>query len=203
MSDDKDRKVHTINSGESNKPKSKLIVKDIPTVLGQIVNEYLIPIMENVFIDAVTNALNLTFFGDANNRKGPTLPFRLGGSSNIIPFPSNSQNSSQFSYDRIFKLSGPQTVDLRAAGFSFEKVRIASHDDATLALTLLEERIAQTGFARVSDLNNILGITGEWTDTNFGWTSLKSAGIVDIQDNLGGCRLTMPKAIPIEERYFK
>ena len=59
----------------------------------------------------------------------------------------------------------------------------------------MEEEIDQYGIISVSDLCELVGISGNYTDNKYGWTSLRTADVVRTRD---GYILKLPKALPID-----
>ena len=48
---------------------------------------------------------------------------------------------------------------------------------------------------RVSDMFDLSGVTGSYTDNNYGWTDIRSAEIQRVRD---GYVIKMPRALPID-----
>ena len=48
---------------------------------------------------------------------------------------------------------------------------------------------------RVADLYDLVGVTGNFTDNNYGWTNIRNAKIVRVHD---GYKIDMPRALPIK-----
>ena len=59
----------------------------------------------------------------------------------------------------------------------------------------LEETIDDYGFASVGDLYDIVGVTGSYTDNNYGWDDIRKARIDRVRE---GYVLRMPKVQPID-----
>ena len=49
-------------------------------------------------------------------------------------------------------------------------------------------------FVRVADLYDLVGVTGLFTDNNYGWTNIRNAKIVRVRD---GYKIDMPRALPL------
>ena len=65
-----------------------------------------------------------------------------------------------------------------------------TRQDAEEVLDMVADRIEDNGFATLKYLNAISGMPTDWTQTNWGWTSVAEASIVQVRD---GWILKMPK----------
>lgn len=82
--------------------------------------------------------------------------------------------------------------------YSFDKVILDSRGDAEEVLSQMDDLIDHYGFATIADLNEALGITGEYTDNKYGWIgagALRTAEVVRTRD---GYMLKMPRARVID-----
>lgn len=79
--------------------------------------------------------------------------------------------------------------------YSFDRVIIESRGEAEEVLSQMDELIDRYGIATIADLNEALGISGEYTDNKYGWTSLRNAEVVRTRD---GYMLKMPRAMVID-----
>ena len=52
------------------------------------------------------------------------------------------------------------------------------------------------GTVRVADLYDLVGVTGQYTDNNYGWTNIRNAEIVRVRD---GYKIKMPRALPLNK----
>lgn len=71
-----------------------------------------------------------------------------------------------------------------------------NYGDCELVLDELGRLIDHYGMASVSDLNSILGKSGNpYTDCKYGWTSIKTARIIPVRN---GFKLKLPRIIPLD-----
>lgn len=83
--------------------------------------------------------------------------------------------------------------------YSFDKVIISSRGEAEEVLSQMDDIVDRYGFATIADLNEALGITGEYTDNKYGWKGkgcLRNAEAVRTRD---GYVLKMPRATVIDD----
>jgi hypothetical protein len=66
---------------------------------------------------------------------------------------------------------------------------------ANEVINCLVDLIQDYGQATVSDLYDLVGITGNFTDNKYGWTDLRSATATRIHE---GYMLNLPKPIPLD-----
>lgn len=114
---------------------------------------------------------------------------------------SRSRDSEYVSYRNYSDTRGGsrrdnvQRVNQR---YSFDKVIIDSRGEAEEVLSQMDELVDRYGFATIADLNEALGITGEYTDNKYGWMGkgcLRNAEVVRTRD---GYMLKMPRAMVID-----
>ena len=60
---------------------------------------------------------------------------------------------------------------------------------------IADEIMEEYETVRVADLYDLVGITGNYTDNNYGWTNIKNAQVVRVRD---GYKIKMPRAIPLK-----
>lgn len=82
--------------------------------------------------------------------------------------------------------------------YSFDKVIISNRGEAEEVLSQMDDLVDTYGFATIADLNEALGITGEYTDNKYGWIGkgcLRNAEVVRTRE---GYVLKMPRATVID-----
>ena len=58
----------------------------------------------------------------------------------------------------------------------------------------MDELIDQYGVVSVGDLYDLVGVTGAYTDNNYGWTDLRTASVVRTRD---GYMIKLPRALAL------
>ena len=132
--------------------------EDARTVGDTIIQDYVIPGIKN----AVINALEMLLFG-STRRRGSS---RMGG--------------SHVSYDRFYdddrdgRYPSNRRVERdRHSRFDYMDCEFDTLGEVTDAIEEMTDYIREYGFARVSNLNNAIGISGQWTDRNWGWNDAR------------------------------
>lgn len=132
--------------------------EDAATVGDVIWNDYIIPGIKN----AALSALEMLLFG---NRGG----YR-GGRSHV---PYNryyeSGNGSSSSSRRVANTD-------RTSRFDYSEYEFRDLGEVNHVITEMEELVREDGYARVTDLNQLIGISGKFTDNKWGWNDCRDFG---------------------------
>jgi len=104
--------------------------------------------------------------------------------------------ASRISYDKYSTREPRRDIirDRDRKGFGFDDILLDSRQEAMDVLAAMDEIISAYGMARVADLYELVGITGDHTDNKYGWTDIRNAEAVRVRD---GYILKMPKAQPL------
>jgi hypothetical protein len=163
------------------------IAEDGGTVVSYVLMEVLLPAAKNMISDAVSQGIERMLFGDARPRSA--------GSDR-----RGYTNYSRFSRDIPGSNAGPSGASVRSisrhqrATHDFNDIIIASRAEAEDVLERLRDLINEYQVATVSDLYDLVGLTGEFTDDKWGWFDLRSGAIRAVR---GGYMLQLPKTQPI------
>lgn len=151
-----------------------LLPQDLSNMKKHLVDEVLVPRIMSTIVDLVTDGVNLLVYGDT--KKG-----KKKGNGYYVSYDSRDR----------FESSGSKRNDrsTRPSRFSFDDLIFDDRGDAEIVLDRLDEIIEKYGFASVLDLYDIVGLTGEYTDRNYGWSSIRTADVKRIAD---GYILKMP-----------
>lgn len=193
-----DKKVEKVIKGEVVKRKKGLGRKIVETFKGDddhnvgefLVLDVAIPALKSLLSDLVIQGVERTLFGD-----GRSAPSRR-------PSPG-SRSTSYTSYNRYSSPSGrageadgPRTISSRArASHEFDEIVLATRGEAESVLDSLVELVNNYDVATVSDLYDLVGITGNFTDEKWGWFDLRSASIRPVR---GGYLLNLPHTQPVD-----
>lgn len=154
---------------------------DMHTVSKYVIFEVLIPAAKTMLFDSVTQGLERSLFGGESNRR-----IRSGGNRDHVSYNKISYSAKD----------SQRTISQKAkATHDFDEIVFANRDEAEEAIVLLIELISQYDVATVSDLYDIVNITGSFTDDKWGWTDLRSATSIRVRN---GYILSLPKPRPID-----
>lgn len=153
------------------------VKEDLRTVKEYIWAEVLLPAFKAVISDSVSMML----YGETSrNRK------------------TNNRRASQISYNSYYDRSNDRrepTYVRSASRYVFDDLVFENRGDADEVLSTLDDLLNRYPSVSVADLNELVGITGRYTDNNYGWTDIRQAYIERTRD---GYILRMPKAIPLD-----
>lgn len=156
---------------------------------SEVLADVAVPAIKDLIADMVTQTIERQLFGDARSRlrrpsysagnyNGPTVSYNRysgGGSRNAPGKANRPERPSNHNFNDI-------SVETRAEG------------DAVLeGMYLLLEQYSQV---TVSDLYDLVDITGDYTDEKWGWTDLRGSDIS--RDRGGRYLLVLPRPIPLD-----
>ena len=192
---DEIKKIEPITQGVIKKKGIMEVFKteDWPSIKEYIWKDVISPNIKRSIDEIVTNTTKMILYKGNPPRNMPygTSKIQYGsffgnGAPNFSSAPqsSNSKDKNQTVNDK-FKMSV----------YSYDNIVIPTKGEAEAVLVKLEELIEVYGKATVSDLYDAVGISGNYTDRNYGWTNLASA---DTERAYGGYMLVLPKAKPLQ-----
>lgn len=187
------KKVEKVTTGiviQRKKPLGKRFMEtfmgeDAKTVSSYIVQDILIPTIKSTISDIVQGGIEMLLFGQAKgnrNRNGMNnKPYNnYNGMSSYKP--NNHNNKREISHqDR--------------SRHRFDDIILGSRREAEDVLHHLTDAIDSYGSASVSDLYDLVGITGNFTDGKYGWYALGSASVSRVRE---GYSINLPKPILID-----
>ena len=192
---EEDKKVEKVVIGEVTRRKKPLVRRfretfiqgEARSVWAYLAQDVLIPAAKDMVMDAVSQGIERTLFGESTGRS------RRGR-------PGSSQ--SYVSYDRYSR--GPQRsrpgehrqMSHRArTNHDFDEVVLSTRQEADEVLDRLYDLIQRYDVATVSDLYELVGISGNFTDQKWGWTELRGSGVARVR---AGYLLELPRPEPID-----
>ena len=163
---------------EMRKLRDVFISEDVKSVKSYILMDVLVPAIKDAIEDIVTNGIRMVLRGETSARK----------SSSASKISYNRIYDSKINNDRFARDSSP------SIRYSYDDIILESRGEAEDVITMMEEIIEEYGFVRVADLYDLVGITGDYTDNKYGWTSIRSAEPVRVRN---GYMLRLPRAVPL------
>jgi hypothetical protein len=158
-----------------------MVVDDGPTVTQYIVFEVLLPAAKNMISDAVSQGVDRLMFGDSRpNSRNRT-----------------STGTSYTNYSKVTALR-PDRRELspRAkASHDFDDIVIQTRGEAEEVLDKLRALVDQYEMATVSDLYDLVGVSGDFADDKWGWYDLRNAGVRPIR---AGYLIVLPRPQALE-----
>ena len=170
-------KVITKKKSSLRKFTDEFISEDAKNVKSYVFGEVLIPAIKKAILDIVTDGINMILYGESGGGRRKSTADRVSY-RNYYDRPSD-------------RYSRPHASTL----YSYDDFVLESRGEAEEVLARLDELLDMYKVVRVADLKDLLGITGNYTDNNYGWTNLRTAEVVRVRD---GYTIRMPRAIPID-----
>lgn len=160
------------------------IAEDTANVKNYILMDVLVPAIKKAISDIIVNGIDMLLYGETGHSK------------------KKSTASGNISYNRFYderKDDGRSMSTTRSrSGYAYDTVIIESRAEAQEVLTQMDEIIDMYGSVRVADFYDLVGVTGDYTDNKYGWSSIQTAEIVRMRDG-SGYIIKLPKATPINQ----
>jgi len=166
---------------EVSKLKDIFISEDASNVKSYIVMDVLVPAIKKAVADIVTNGIDMILYGETGHSK-------RGSSSSKISYRSYYDRKDD---DRRYDRDRGRVKQ----GYDYDDVIIETRGEAEAVISRMDEIVDMYGRVSVADLYDLVGITGNYTDNNYGWTNLASAEPIRVRD---GYVIKLPKAMPIK-----
>lgn len=157
----------------------EFISEDAKNVKTYVFGEVLIPAIKKAISDIVTDGIDMILYGES----------RRGGrrsSADRVSYRSYYDDRSRGSYkdDRVL-----------SSRYSYDDIILSSRAEAEEVIARMDELMDTYKLVRVADLYDLVGITGSYTDNQYGWTNIRTATVERVRD---GYMIKMPKAMPID-----
>ena len=166
--------VKVKKKSEVNKYLGMIINEDAPNIKEFIIMDVVIPTVKKTISEIVDMLL---FGGSRGNRR--------------------TTNAGYVSYDRFSDRRDDRRsgVTQTRTGYSYNDITLDDRAEAEEVLARMDELMATYGIVRVADLYDLVGISCNYTDNDYGWTNIRNARVVRVRD---GYKLELPKALPIK-----
>lgn len=192
------KKLNKIVNGRVSKQKKPLTKKfletfvtdDIKNVKSNIIEGILIPVAKDTVLDifqglmdAGRSAIEIALLGEVNPRRSSRNRYR-DGKSHV--------SYDKCSYDRDSRISTSRS----RTRHDFDDIVFDSRGEAEEVRDCLVDLIAQYNEVTVDSLYELVGITGDYTDRDWGWKNLSSSSISRVRD---GYVLNLPRPIYLDK----
>lgn len=158
---------------------NSIVADDANNVGEYILLEVIIPATKNLLLDMVTQTGERVLFGTSRGR--------------IRRSPVGSSLRDQFNYNGVSSRDRePRRMMSREgrARHDFQEIVLETFTDAEEVVDALVARIVRYGVVSVADLYDLVGVSGSYTDRNWGWTNLETANVRQVP---GGFLLDLPQ----------
>ena len=175
-------KVTVKEQNDIQKLASDFLAEDLKTVKDRIMVDYLLPMLKNGLWSIFNSAISIALFGEDRSR---------GNSSNY-----SGSRTQRNSYDGYYQGGnrGPQQSSNQPMRRSLQNLDFENRGDADDTLNQMYGAIRNYGQVTVGDLWDLMGVTPDNTDYNYGWYNMDGSYIKGIP---GGYRLILPRPVPL------
>lgn len=183
-------KLEGVNVIQRKKPLGRKIADtfsatDIKAVGSFVVLDVIMPSVKDMLFDAIKEGAARAFYGETGGRsrgRGNGSPLsRPSG----IGYTSYSRSSEDRTRTSNYTQARPQ-----ARSNEIEEIIVETRGDAQEVLDALENALEKYKVVSVSDLKDLFGTTGDFTDNNWGWSNLSGAGVTRVRE---GWRVDLPR----------
>lgn len=154
------------------------LAEDVSSVGNYILMDVVIPAIKKTVSDIVRDGVDMMLFG------GKRSSGSSGTSGRYVSYSKMGDRREEYRDH-----SGQRTR------YSHEDIILETRGDAEMVLSQMTDIIEEYDQVAVSDLYDLVGITGNYTDNKYGWTNLRNAEVITVRD---GYMLKLPKAIPLK-----
>lgn len=154
--------------------------EDVEKVKSHIIFDVLVPSAKKAVYDMVTNGIEMILYGES-------------GSGTRRTTTSSKISYRQFYDDRSERHSeSPRRLN---SVVDYEDIVVDHRGEAESILERLDELVSMYGMASIADMYDLVGITAPYTANKYGWTDIRNAKVVRIQD---GYVIKMPHVRPLD-----
>ena len=184
-----DKKIEKIISGsvksrkknEAQKFAEGFISEDANKVKSYILMDIIVPTVKKTILDVVTNGLDMILNGETGRSQNKNLP------------------ASKVSYARYWdegQNRGNQPIRPRSSGYGYyDDIIFETRGEAEEVLLKMDELINQYGLVSIADLKDMVGLDGNYTDCDYGWTNIHNTNTTRVRD---GYLIKLPRPLPIK-----
>jgi len=163
---------------------------DAKNVSNFVFLEILLPAVKDTIADMVSQGIERMLFGDARSTSRRTGARPGGG------YVSYNRYSSPSPWNRDRERREERPARPRPRGsHDFDDIILATRAEATEVIDRMFDLISKYDQATVSDLLELVGLEGKFTDERWGWTDFRGAIPRRVND---GYLLDLPKPEPLD-----
>ncbi len=159
---------------------------DARAVGSHVIFDVILPQLKGMAVDAGTQAIERLILGDTGVRRSNT------SSSST----SRVRGTNYTAYNRYSPSNGSE--DQEPAYVKSNEVReviVNTRGDAQRVLDEMFSHLDQYKTVSVAEFYDLVGITGKFTDNQWGWTNLNASGVSRVRE---GFRIELPRPVSIK-----
>lgn len=175
-----ERKVEKVVTGNVKQKKATnarkiaelFIPEDLGSMADKILTDVVVPYVTKAIDDIVCNSIHMLFGKSPNS--------------------NSDSRAAKVSYRDCYDDDRKRYNQSRATrSYSYDDIVFETRGDAEEVLCRMEELLDRFEVVSVADLFDMAGISGNYTDNKYGWTSLRGAKVERVSD---GYVIRLPRA---------
>ena len=171
--------ARTKKKSEVRKLADNFLAEDMSSIKNYAITDVLIPSVKKAIKDIVSNGIDMLLYGGSGDRRDSR--------ADRVSYRKYSDKGDDYR----------RYSENRNRSFYFDSdVIVDTRGEAEEILRRMDDLIATYGMASVADLFDLAGLSCEYTDNKYGWTSIRTAEVIRARD--GGYAIKMPRAMPID-----
>ena len=192
-----EKKISRIVDGEVVRRKQGLgkrfgqlfVAGDSRSVTQYVLMDVLLPAAKDMFTDAISQGVERLIYGESrpSTRRGPT------NGSGYISYNRYSQSRTP-GPPRDTNPVGRMSRQARAV-HNFDEIILPTRREAEEVLDFMFDLLTRYETVSISDLYELVGETGQFTDEKWGWTNLTGSSVTRVRD---GYLLNLPRPVAID-----
>lgn len=152
--------------------------------------EVVVPAFKDVMTDAISQGAEKLIFGEARSTSRRSGVRPASGAAGYVSYNRYSSTPA-WKRDPREREEPKPTISRRArASHDFDEIVLSTRAEANEVIERMYDIIGKYDQATVSDLYDLVGLSGDFTDEKWGWTKLTGAGVQRITS---GYLLNLPK----------
>lgn len=185
--ENKRQKVEAVAKGRVSKNPAwkKFLSNGWNAVKEDVIKEVFLPAIQKAVVDTIVDAIETMIYGEVRRSRSS----------------SRSSRSSSISYSRYYDDRRDRDRDRRRdrgrdRDRDYDDIIVDTKAEADTVLGLLDDMLDTYNSVSVADLYDLVGVSTNHTDFNYGWINLRNAEAIRQRD--GSYLISMPKAIPLK-----
>lgn len=160
---------------------------DANTAKQYVLHDVVIPAIRDMVADSISQGVERMIFGEvkSTSRRGRSGKSGSGPYINYSRLSSNKRDPSS---------REPELSRRARASHDFGEIVLTERAEATEVIDRLFDLVSKYEAATVSDLYDLVGVTGTYMDDKWGWTDLRGANVRRVRD---GYLLELPRTEPL------
>lgn len=166
---------------------SSFISDDAVSIKDYIVDEFLIPLVQNTICDIFEEIPKTIFYGKSGRR-------RSSNANRVSYTKYSSRRDRDRDYRDRDRDRDRDRYDRRTNIFDSTDIVFDSRGEAEKVLAVMDEIMQEYEIVRVADLYDLAGVSCDFPANDYGWTNIRNARVVHVRD---GWVIEMPRAVSI------